>query len=115
MKNYIWSELVKAVTHELVMTQSQLADECSVTQQTISNWKTGARKPGLYAQSRLLELVEQAGISHYDFLLDPGVSEMQIVEQLKSCMRGLDEEHKKVVLRVVFTLSESLRQQQDQE
>ena len=72
MKYLNWCCLVDDLQRILVMNQTQLAEKCKVTQQSVSNWKTGLRSPGVYARSVLRDLCKEAKIksdsykvSHY--------------------------------------------------
>lgn len=54
--------LIKTVRNDLGMTQTELADELSIRQQTVSEWETGMYKP-TRAMSKLLTIVvERAGV-----------------------------------------------------
>ena len=109
MKQYLWNELIKDISDALRMSQSQIADECKVTQQTVSNWTTNARKPGIYAQEKVICLAERAGITVGDYLLTMSGSEDEVVNQIRACLRGLDEAQRLVAVRVLATLSDNLR------
>jgi DNA-binding transcriptional regulator YiaG len=58
----VWDrELIKALRHHMSMSQTQMAEELSVRQQTISEWETGMYQP-TRAMAKLLTLVaERAG------------------------------------------------------
>lgn len=57
-------ELVKALRQHMGLTQTEMADQLGVRQQTISEWETGMYQPKR-AMSKLLTLVaEQAGFSY---------------------------------------------------
>ena len=114
MKQYIWNELIKDIIDALGMSQAQVAEECSVTQQTVSNWMTGARKPSIYAQEKILELAERTGISPGDYVatvsgVDTDVVNKETISQLRACLRGLGEEQRLLALRVLATLTDNLR------
>ena len=109
MKQYLWNELIKDISDALRMSQAQIADECKVTQQTVSNWMTGARKPGIYAQEKVVGLAERAGITPGDYLLTKGGDEEEVMNQLRACLRGLDEAQRLLAVRVLATLSDNLR------
>ena len=60
MKHLNWGSLTDDILEILVMNQTQLAKKCRVTQQSVSNWKTGVRNPGVYARHMLRELADKA-------------------------------------------------------
>lgn len=60
MKNLNWSQLTDDILEKLDINQSELAKLCKVTQQTVSNWKTNTRSPGVYARNKLRELSADA-------------------------------------------------------
>jgi PAS domain S-box-containing protein len=62
MKNIKWPHLVESILDKLLLSQSELAELCEVSQQTISSWKKGYRTPGLYAKRKLLEIIENSKI-----------------------------------------------------
>lgn len=62
MKNIEWPHLVESILDKLLLSQSELAELCEVSQQTISSWKKGYRTPGLYAKRKLLEIIENSSI-----------------------------------------------------
>ena len=57
----------------MVITQTDLAKKCKVTQQSISNWKNGIRCPGSYAREKLLQLIIDAKLNK-DFYVIRNVS-----------------------------------------
>lgn len=63
MKNLQWGQLTDDILEILVLNQKTLAEKCRVTQQSVSNWKTGVRKPGVYARHTLRQLAEEAQLS----------------------------------------------------
>ena len=60
MKNLNWSQLTDDILENLQLTQHDLAIACKVTQQSVSNWKTNTRSPGVYARNKLRELSAEA-------------------------------------------------------
>jgi transcriptional regulator with XRE-family HTH domain len=62
MKDLDWTRITDDLLESLVFTQSDLAERCKVTQQSISNWKNGLRSPGVFARERLLELLNEANL-----------------------------------------------------
>ena len=67
MKYLNWGSLTDDLLEVLVMNQTQLADKCKVTQQSVSNWKTGVRSPGVYARHVLRELANDAKLNVEDY------------------------------------------------
>ena len=62
-----WGLLTDDVLEVLVMNQTQLATVCRVTQQSVSNWKTGVRSPGVFARNELRRLAKDAKLSIDDY------------------------------------------------
>lgn len=71
MKNLNWSSLTDDLLEILSMNQTDLSVKCKVTQQSISNWKTGTRSPGVYARHILRELAEEANLDICDYKAKP--------------------------------------------
>ena len=67
MKYLNWGALTDDLLEVLVMNQTQLARKCKVTQQSVSNWKTGVRSPGVYARHVLRELAKDAKLNLEDY------------------------------------------------
>jgi hypothetical protein len=62
MKDLNWGLLTDDLLEILVINQTQLSEMCKVTQQSVSNWKTGVRSPGVYARHVLRELATEAKV-----------------------------------------------------
>ncbi|MCM8535681.1 MAG: helix-turn-helix domain-containing protein [Lentisphaeraceae bacterium] len=71
MKYLNWGALTDDLLEILVMNQTQLAKQCRVTQQSVSNWKTGVRSPGVYARHVLRELAKEAKVTLDDYKTIP--------------------------------------------
>jgi transcriptional regulator with XRE-family HTH domain len=56
-----WSPIVKIVLDDLLYSQKELADICKVTQQTVSNWRTGVRSPSTKAKRKMLVVINESG------------------------------------------------------
>ena len=110
MKEYVWPDLIRDIISNLRMTQSQLADKCMVTQQSISNWKKGSRKPGMYAQDKIFSLAKDAQLEISDYLTDFDMETLDAQDMLTRCLRGLTPEQKKIALHMLLTLTEDFRQ-----
>ena len=67
MKNLDWGQLTDDLLETLVLNQRSLAEKCRVTQQSVSNWKTGIRNPGVYARHALRELAKEANLKIEDY------------------------------------------------
>jgi hypothetical protein len=67
MKDLNWGLLTDDLLEILVINQTQLSERCKVTQQSVSNWKTGVRSPGVYARHVLRELAVEAKIKLEDY------------------------------------------------
>ena len=110
MKEYVWPDLIRDIISNLRMTQSQLADKCMVTQQSISNWKKGSRKPGMYAQDKIFTLAKEANLEISDYLTDFNVETLDSQDMVTQCLRSLTPEQKKIALHMLLTLTEDFRQ-----
>ncbi|HBC88782.1 MAG TPA: hypothetical protein DCZ94_17710 [Lentisphaeria bacterium] len=55
-KKIDWSLLVRDVLATCFMSQQELAEYCGKSQQCVSTWLNGSRKPGPRPRGRLLEL-----------------------------------------------------------
>lgn len=73
MKNIDWSRVTNDLLNSLLYTQTELSSKCDVTQQSISNWKNGIRRPGVYAKRKLLTLIKNAGFKIEDYKGDSPV------------------------------------------
>jgi DNA-binding transcriptional regulator YiaG len=63
----LWNgELVKALRYHLGMSQSQLAKELGVRQQTISDWETGSYLPRRVMSKYLTIVAERVGFTYGD-------------------------------------------------
>ena len=71
MKYLNWGSLTDDLLEILVMNQTQLADQCKVTQQSVSNWKSGVRSPGVYARHVLRELSKEAKLKLENYKIAP--------------------------------------------
>ncbi|MCH2206469.1 MAG: helix-turn-helix domain-containing protein [Lentisphaerales bacterium] len=71
MKYLNWGAMTDDLLEVLVMNQTQLAKQCRVTQQSVSNWKTGVRSPGVYARHVLRELAKEAKLTIEDYKITP--------------------------------------------
>lgn len=74
MEELDWSRLTDDLLENLVVTQTDLAEKCMVTQQSISNWKNGIRSPGPFARNKLFELLNESSLSRDSYLLKEGES-----------------------------------------
>ncbi|HCE42850.1 MAG TPA: hypothetical protein DET40_04830 [Lentisphaeria bacterium] len=68
---YCWHLLVRELLEGMFFSQQDLAEHCKVTQQSISSWKNGVRKPGDFARRRILELAREAEIDPGRYECDP--------------------------------------------
>jgi putative transcriptional regulator len=57
------SELVRALRHELKMTQEELAHELGITVGTVNRWENGRFRPSKLARATLLEFASKHGLS----------------------------------------------------
>jgi transcriptional regulator with XRE-family HTH domain len=72
MEKLDWSRLTDDLLENMVVTQTDLAEKCKVTQQSISNWKNGVRSPGRYARDKLFQLMTDAKLSKDFYILENG-------------------------------------------
>ena len=71
MKYLNWAAIVDDIQENLVMTQNALAEKCNVSQQSVSNWKTNTRSPGVYARNVLRGLCKEAGLKLELYKIEP--------------------------------------------
>ncbi len=69
MKYMNWSLLTDDILESLVLNQTELAELCKVSQQSISNWRSGIRNPGVEARSILRNLGTKAKLNLKDYQL----------------------------------------------
>ena len=62
MKTIDWPKLIQGILDRLILSQGELAIRCSVSQQTLSTWKTGRSQPGIKGKRQLIKLANDAGI-----------------------------------------------------
>ena len=74
MEELDWSKLTDDLLENLVVTQTDLAEMCMVTQQSISNWKNGVRSPGIFARKKLFGLIEKSSLKIDKYALKEGDS-----------------------------------------
>ena len=72
MEELDWSRLTDDLLENLVVTQTDLAEMCMVTQQSISNWKNGVRSPGSFARKKLFGLIEKSSLKIEKYALEEG-------------------------------------------
>ncbi|OGV36199.1 MAG: hypothetical protein A2020_12405 [Lentisphaerae bacterium GWF2_45_14] len=60
MKGFDWQNLVGKILEDFLLSQSELAELCRVSQQAVSSWKNGRRVPGIYARRKLLEIIKDS-------------------------------------------------------
>jgi len=68
-----WTALVRKLLDDLMLSQSELARLCGVSQQSVSNWRSGKRKPELYAKRKLLQIFQENSMKLYS--QEPAASE----------------------------------------
>ena len=58
-----WNKLTEELLNKHLMTQSEIAEKCNVSQKSVSFWLNSVYKPSKYAQRELLKLTEALGIN----------------------------------------------------
>jgi transcriptional regulator with XRE-family HTH domain len=99
MKDVDWAKLTGDLLEGMVYTQSGLAEQCMVTQQSISNWKNGLRSPGGFARKKLFELMLMANMDKSRYLVD-GIDQLR--KEIKKTAKDLPED----VAEFAFRLSQ---------
>ncbi len=66
-----WASLTDDILETLVLNQTQLAELCKVSQQSVSNWRSGIRSPGVYARNTLRTLGSKAKLNMETYRLVP--------------------------------------------
>lgn len=64
-----WQKLVSNILKDLLLSQSELAELCHVSQQAVSSWKNGMRVPGIYARRKLMEIVKNSPDKEHEISL----------------------------------------------
>ncbi len=75
MKDINWSFLVEKLLGTLMLSQSELARLCRVSQQSVSNWKNGKREPEIYAKRKLLEIFQENSLTLYPLSAHEDIAE----------------------------------------
>jgi transcriptional regulator with XRE-family HTH domain len=71
MKKIDYHLLVRELLEGLFLSQQELAVRCRISQQSVSNWKTRTRNPGIFARKKILELAQKEGIDISKYETDP--------------------------------------------
>jgi hypothetical protein len=73
MKDIDWSLLVNDLQDNNFFSQADLSDMLKVSQQSVSNWQTGARNPSPNAKRKLVEIASKNGIDVSTYRVDPEI------------------------------------------
>ena len=84
MEDLDWSRLTVDLLENLVVTQTDLAEKCMVTQQSISNWKNGIRTPGSFAREKLFEMLEESTLKADNYVLKEGEKSRKRPKKMKT-------------------------------
>ena len=105
MKNLQWGQLTDDILEVLVLNQKTLAEKCRVTQQSVSNWKTGVRKPGVYARHTLRQLADEAKLSLEDYKISNAdivpVSDSKLPDNILSLAYKISHLNKKQQEKII--------------
>lgn len=55
-----WRSAVKALIDGNMISQKEFAQQCGVSGQTVSNWLSALRNPGVPAKRKIMKLIEQS-------------------------------------------------------
>jgi hypothetical protein len=74
MKNLNWPSLTSDILSNSNFNQTTLAQKCKVSQQSVSNWTTDTRSPGVYARNILRTLAGRyrLNLENYKFTSNNG-------------------------------------------
>lgn len=61
-----YSEKIKIVREDLLMTQEEIANELGVSSITVCRWETGKTKPSIKAKKAFRDLCERKGLTFVD-------------------------------------------------
>ena len=65
-----WSVLIVALLEDLTLNRYQLAIKIGVTEQAMSNWTTGYRKPSQLYRHKIIEVLKESGLNLNDYRKD---------------------------------------------
>ena len=88
MVEFDWSRLMDDLLVNLTLTQTDLAEKCEVTQQSISNWKNGVRSPAGFARERIFQLMDDADLLKTEYVLKEGYSSKNILRKVDIKLPG---------------------------
>ena len=71
IRNLDWAALINDLLRILALTQNELSEKCNVSQQSVSNWRAGVRRPGVFARHVLRELANNANLTLDTYLTKP--------------------------------------------
>lgn len=98
------------IIDEMIISQSELAEICQVSQQAVSKWTKGESSPGKFAQRRLLKLLKQLKSIEDTVVKDEGYS-YSINTQNKQIVffdKSQEESYRKQKLRKLAGLADKL-------
>ena len=52
-----WKQTIKTLLEDNLMSQKDFAKKCGVSAQTVSNWLSDVRTPGIYAKRKILQII----------------------------------------------------------
>jgi transcriptional regulator with XRE-family HTH domain len=109
-KDRNWENIVNEIIDEMIISQSELAEICQVSQQAVSKWTKGESSPGKFAQRRLLKLLKQLKSIEDTVVKDEGYS-YSINTQNKQIVffdKSQEESYRKQKLRKLAGLADKL-------
>ena len=65
-----WSLLIVSLLEELTLNRYELALKVGVTEQAVSNWTTGYRKPSQLYRRKIIEMLKDSDLNINDYLKD---------------------------------------------
>ncbi|HCE42558.1 MAG TPA: hypothetical protein DET40_03305 [Lentisphaeria bacterium] len=84
---YNWQAMVRDIMDEAFLPQEEMAAKLKVSQQTISNWLNGMRRPKEESIPELLKLAGSSGIEISSYVANP---EFDRINEYLSKNRGRD-------------------------
>jgi transcriptional regulator with XRE-family HTH domain len=88
MEELDWSRLMDDLLEGMIITQTDLAAKCEVTQQSISNWKNGIRSPAGFAREKIYELLDDASLSKDEYVLKDGICSKKKLRKVNPKLPG---------------------------
>ncbi len=98
-----WRAAVKALLDGNILSQKEFAQQCGVSGQTVSNWLSSIRSPGVPARRRIMKLIEQSQgqvKKNRNMLLGAVTVTYSYKKQLAQIISTMTEDQSKTLLKL---------------